>query len=265
MKGKIDSELQEVLTRLKSADPKIWNPRQVEHRIARHHERYGLDAPLSYTAISNAFNGKKITSRVSHALRSLVSQYDKSLLQAPLESVDLDLQRFWDIDDGEFARSAREADGCYQVYARSNVAPDHLWLGKLTLSFVDDARAPRLLARSEAHRPTLGALSEKIIVSDGYAAPNGSHSFFVVFRSRFERGDESGAFCILERVNRSHSGKIDKMIAHCLQFEAETREYARSQWLVRRELPERIRQVYVKISEIEDASVLAELGLGPAG
>lgn len=261
MKGKVDQELQDVLNQLKSEDAKTWNPRQVEHRIARNYERYGLEAPLSYTAISNAFSGKNITNRVSNALRSLVGQHDKSLLQATLESVDLNLQRFWDIDEGEFARSAREADGCYQVYARSNVFPDYLWLGRLTFSFVDDIRSPRLLAKSEAHRPQIGSLSEKIIVSDGYAAPNGSQSFFVVFRSRFERGDESGALCIFERVNRNHTGKIDKMMGHCLQFEAETKEYALSHWLVKRAECDKVRQEYVKISEFDEKPVLDELNL----
>lgn len=261
MKGKVDLELQEILAQLKDGDPKAWNPRQIEFRIARNFERYGLESPLSYTAISNAFKGKNITNRVSNTLRSVVSQYDKSLLQAPLESVDLDLSRFWDIDEGEFARSAREADGSYQIYARSNVAPDHLWLGRLTLCYVDDVRSPRIFAKSESYRPEIGTLSEKVIVSDGYAAPNGSQSYFVVFRSRFERGDESGAFCIFERVNRNHGGKIDKMRGHCLQFEAEIKRYAQSHWLLVREDHEKIDLGFVRISDFEDAAVLKELNL----
>lgn len=262
----VDEELQRVLNQLRKQDKKFWNVNAVKERLFQQWEDLGLDETLkdspvglSRTAVENAYAGSKISKKTQTSLRVLVNKFDKSLLYVPLEGADLNLGRFWGVLHKDFRKASKDVIGHYQTYARSNIDPKIIWLGHLSFRLGTDDTEPRLIAQLETHRPALGLYGEKRIISDGFACPKGTQTFFVVFRSRFEEDDEGGALCIFERLDRNHKGEIDRMRAYVVQYEAEKSGYFLSKWIVKRKAPDEIRQEYVELSEFGDQSVLDSL------
>jgi hypothetical protein len=191
----------------------------------------------------------------------LINYETRGSAHLPLKDADLDLGRFFGSRSQDFRESGRAIHGDYQLYAKSNVLPNHLWRGSVSFRFDDDIEKPRIYVELEGYRPEIKSIGEKRYNSEGYAVPNGAQTYSIILRSTFEKGDEMSALCLAERMNLDHKGHVTKILVHSIQYELEKKSYMKSKWLLIRSDFNDICRDFINIDEFDDNIILEELCL----
>lgn len=178
-----------------------------------------------------------------------------------LDEAELNLGRFYDLPENELRDKNNMIDGDYQLYARSNILPDYLWLGRMTFTTIENTGNSCLHVEVVSHHQEIENRSYKEFHSEGHGAPCGDRNYQVVLRSKYERGDETGALCIIRRLNLPHENKIDQLRVHAIQYESEKDYIMKNIWPLVRRHNNDIECGFVSISEIYNDLIAEELCL----